>query len=160
MSANLALTMEDGDAIAKDAANGRVSGDTVTEKKKQLKVEMKTYQLKEVDALRKKLGFADINPAIALMDEATNGSCISVELKTSLFELMKQRWIGDIKEMEGIDDIIPITKAVAGTINFGKVDVEFTLEASFTINGVANKVKVKCYPTKCKMTVTHMVATV
>ena len=58
--------------------------------------------------------------------------------------------------MKGIDDVVAVKKTVAGTINFGKEDVEFTLEASFTINGVCNKVKVYCYPTKCKMTITHM----
>ena len=58
--------------------------------------------------------------------------------------------------INGINDIIAVTKAVAGTTNFGKVDVEFTLEATFTVNDIPNRVKVKCYPTKCQVTITHM----
>ena len=49
--------------------------------------------------------------------------------------MMKFRWISDTKDMEGIDNIFAVTKVLAVTTNFGKVDVEFTLEASFTING-------------------------
>ena len=54
--------------------------------------------------------------------------------------MIKFIWISDTKDMEGIDNIFAVTKAFAGTTNFGKVDVEFTLEASFTINGYSNKV--------------------
>ena len=104
-------------------------------------VEFKTYNLKEVDALRKKLSFANIYPPINLVDESSTGSCISVVLKTSLFEMMKR--------CVEIVDVVAITKAVAGTTNFGEVDVEFTLEASFVIKDIPNKVKAKCYPTKC-----------
>ena len=112
--------------------------------------------MKEVDALRKKLSFANLDPPINLVDESSTGSCISVELKTSLFEMMKHRWISDMKETDGINDVIAVTKAVAGTTNFEKVDVEITLEATFTVNDIPNRVKVKCYPTKCKVTITHM----
>ena len=59
-------------------------------------VEFKTYNLKEVDALRKKLSFDNIDPPINLVDESSTVSCISVVLKTSLFEMMKHRWISDI----------------------------------------------------------------
>ena len=60
-----------------------------------------------------------------LVDEASTGSCISVEL--ILFEMMKHRLISKMKELDEIYDIVAVTKAVAGTTNFGKVDVEFTL---------------------------------
>ena len=112
-------------------------------------VEFKTYNLKEVDALRKKLSFANIYPPINLVDESSTGSCISVVLKTSLFEMMKHSWRFDMKRCVEIVDVVAITKAVAGTTNFGEVDVEFTLEASFVIKDIPNKVKAKCYPTKC-----------
>ena len=42
--------------------------------------------------------------------------------------------------INGINDIIAVTKAVAGTTNFGKVNVEFTLEATFTVNDIPNRV--------------------
>jgi hypothetical protein len=66
------------------------------------------------------LGYAYIDPAIHLIDEASTGTCISVEMKTSLFEMMKHRRIADMKEIDEINDIVAVTKAVAGTINFGK----------------------------------------
>ena len=104
-----------------------------------------------MDALRKKLSFANIDPAFNLVDKSSTGSCIREELKTSLFDMMKHRWISDMKETEGINDIIAVTKAVAGTNNFGKVDV-----ATFTVNDIPNRVKIKCYPTKFKVIITHM----
>ena len=123
---------------------------------RKINIEMKSYNLKEVEALKKKLSYVHLNPPIGLVDEASNGVCISVEMKTSLFEIMKFRWIHDMKEIFEINDIVGVSKAVAGSTNFGKVDVEFTLEATFTVSDIVNKVKVKCYPTKCKMTITHM----
>ena len=123
---------------------------------RKMNIEMKSYNLKEVEALKKKLSFVHLNPPIDLVDEASNGVCISVEMKTALFEILKHRWIHDMKLEDEINDIVAVSKAVAGTVNFGQVDVEFTLEATFTVNNVSNKVKVKCYPTKCKMTITHM----
>ena len=41
-----------------------------------------------------------------------------------------------MKETDGINDIVAVTKSVAGTTNFGKVDVEFTFEATFTVNEI------------------------
>ena len=58
--------------------------------------------------------------------------------------MMKYRWISDMKEIDAIDDVIAVSKAVAGTSNFGNVDVEFTLEATFTVQDIPNKEKVKC----------------
>ena len=84
----------------------------------------------------KKLNFAYLDPAINLIDEASTGTCISVELKTSLFEMMKYQWISDMKEKDAIDDVIVVSKAVAGTSNFGNVDVKFTLEATFTVQDI------------------------
>ena len=153
MSANLALNFGSSSDVI---GTNNTGSELVSEKRNIARVEMKTYNLKEVDALRKKLGYAYLDPAINLIDEASTGTCISVELKTSLFEMMKHCWIADMKEMNEINYIVAVSKAVAGTTNFGKVDVEFTLEATFTVNTIPNKVKVKCYPTKCKMTITHM----
>ena len=48
-----------------------------------------------------------------------------------------------MKELDEVNDIGAVTKAVAGTNNFGKVDVEFTFEATFTVKDITNKVKVK-----------------
>ena len=48
-----------------------------------------------------------------------------------------------MKELDEVNDIGTVTKAVAGTNNFGKVDVEFTFEATFTVKDTTNKVKVQ-----------------
>ena len=64
MSGDLALTMDDSEVIASNGASGNVP---TIGKKKQVRVEMKTYALKEVDALRKKLSFAKPNKIQAIL---------------------------------------------------------------------------------------------
>ena len=47
-------------------------------KRNGVRVDMKTYNLEEVDALRKKFNFAYLDPSIYLADEASTVPCISV----------------------------------------------------------------------------------
>ena len=105
----------------------------------------KGYTLNEVEALRKKMKKADLMPAIEITDEARNRSSINIDMKKSLFEFMKEAWIGDMKNLTEIINVTPLTKAVAETLE----------------NGNASKyeaitVKIKCYPTKCRMQIQHM----
>ena len=43
-----------------------------------------------------------------------------------------------MKELDEVNDIVAVTKAVAGTTNFRKLNVEFTFEATFTVKDITN----------------------
>ena len=68
---------------------------------------------------------------------------------------MKEMWIGDMK-LDDIKEVTPITKAQAETGMNGKADVEYTFEVTFNTKGEESKVKIKCYPTKCRVQIQHM----
>jgi hypothetical protein len=120
-------------------------------------VEKKGYTLNDVEALRKKLKKSDLKPEIGITDEAKNGSSINIDMKTALFEYMKEMWIGDMRKLVNVINVTPITKAQADTNENGTVDVEYTFEVTFSAPDAAHiAVKIKCYPTKCRMQIQHM----
>ena len=124
--------------------------------RKNISVEQKGYTLNDMEALRKKLKKSDLKPATAITDEAKNGSSINIDMKTSLFEYMKEMWIGDMKEHKSITNVTPLAKAQAETNENGKADVEYTFEVTYEAAGNEQTVKIKCYPTKCRMQIQHM----
>ena len=129
----------------------------VVKKKSSISVEKKGYTLNDVEALRKKLKKSDLKPAIAITDEAKNGGSNNIDMKTALFEYMKEMWIGDMKDSENILDVTPISKAQADTNENGMADVEYTFEVKFnTPDDNEIMVKIKCYPTKCRIQIQHM----
>ena len=117
--------------------------------KKSVPVEQKKYTLNDLEALKKKMKKSDLKPEVSMTEESKNGGNVNIDMKTSLFEYMKEMWIGDMKKLEDIKEITPITKAQAETGVNGKADVEYTFEVTFNTNGEENKVKMKSYPTKC-----------
>ena len=84
---------------------------------------------------------ADLKPEISINDESKNGGNVNIDMKTSLFEYMKEMWIGDMKKIEDIKEVTPITKAQAETEMNGKADVEYTFEVTFDAKGEQNKVR-------------------
>jgi hypothetical protein len=124
--------------------------------KNTVNVELKKYTLNDLEALKKKMKKADLNPGIAMTEEYKNGGNVNIDMKTSLFEYMKEMWIADIKKIDDIKEVTPITKAQAETGMNGKADVEYTFEVTYDSKGEENKVKVKCYLTKCRIQIQHM----
>ena len=57
----------------------------------QTKIEMKSYILDDLGALKKKWNMINHKPKIYANGEASNGSSINADLKTSLFEVMKMK---------------------------------------------------------------------
>ena len=125
-------------------------------RRKNVPIEQKKYTLNDLEALRKKIKKADLKPEISMTDESKNGGNVNIDMKTSLFEYMKEMWIGDMKKLDHIKEITPITKTQAETGMNGKADVEYTFEVTFTTKGEENKVRIKCYPTKCRVQIQHM----
>ena len=90
-------------------------------------------------------------PAIDVNGESVNGSSINVDIKTSLFEIMKAKLITELNGNKDIVDIaIPITSKATAK-NGEEADVEYHLEISFNGNGVTEKVKMKCFTTNCRV---------
>ena len=114
---------------------------------------MKNYILDDLGALKKKWGMINHKPEIDVNGEASNGSSINIEMKTSLFEMMKADLIPKLKEEEGIDEITFPTTSKATSKNGEEADVEYHVEVTFTTNEVTEKVKLKCYTTTCRIQV-------
>ena len=83
------------------------------ERRQSVAVEQKKYTLNDIEALKKKMKKADLKPEISITDESKNGGSVNIDMKTSLFEYMKEMWIGDMKKIEDIKEVTPITKAQA-----------------------------------------------
>ena len=115
------------------------------------RIEMKTYILDDLGALKKKWSMISHKPEIDVNGEAVNGSSINVDLKTSLFEIMKVKLTSNLNGHEEITDVsLPVTSKATAR-NGEEADVEYHLDITFTINEVVEKVKIKCFTTSCRM---------
>ena len=115
------------------------------------KIEMKNYILDDLVALKKKWNMINHKPEIDVNGEASNGSSINVDMKTSLFEMMKTVLISALKDDVEIDEInFPVTSKAASK-NGEEADVEYHVDISFTYKGVKDKIKMKCFTTKCRI---------
>ena len=85
--------------------------------------------------------------------EATNGSSINIDMKTSVFELMKAGLIDSFKKETDIQKVeFPvISKALSK--NGEEADVEYHVDVSFVTIGGIEKVKMKCFTTNCRIQV-------
>ena len=138
-------------------APAQTPGKQVVKKPSSVSIEQKGYTLNVLEALRKKMKLADRKPGIAITDEAKDGSSINIDMKTALFEYMKEMWIGYMKDLDDVINVNPVAKAQAGTMENGKADVEYTLEVTFkAADSDAITVKIKFYPTKCRIQIQHM----
>ena len=70
-------------------------------------VEQKKYTLNDLEALRKKMKKADLKPEIAMTEESKNGGNVNIDMKTSLFEYMKEMWITDMKKLDESKKLLP-----------------------------------------------------
>ena len=76
---------------------------------------------------------------------------INVDLKISLFEIMKFKLTSNLNGHEEITDVsLPFTSKATAS-NGEEADVEYHLDITFTINEVVEKVKIKCFTTNCRM---------
>ena len=128
----------------------------VDAKKQQVNVLKKDYVLNDLEALKKKMNNESRNPGISITGEASNGSCTTVGMKTSLFEYSKV-WMFELLSVdERIVDVIPVQKVVADSNHHGQADVEYQLEVQFIVGGHMHKVKLLCYTTTCNILVQNM----
>ena len=123
---------------------------------KPAKVIKKPYVLNELDAMRKKLNFQHRNPSISIEGEAKNGSTININVKTSLFEYTKARLIEELVAIPEILETEQTATATAPSKHSGIAEVEYQLECLYRVNDFKHKVKITCYTTTCKITITNM----
>ena len=83
-------------------------------------------------------------PEIDVNGEALNGSSINVDMKTSIFELMKAGILDYLKKETDIKKVELLTTSKAYSKNGEEADVEYHVDVSFVINDVTEKVKMKC----------------
>ena len=58
-------------------------------------IETKAYRINELDAVKKK--YSKINEPLGLSPEATDGSIISVKMRTSLFEVLRASLLDELE---------------------------------------------------------------
>ena len=113
--------------------------------------EMKTYILDDLEALKKKWSMINHKPEVDVNGEASNGSSINIDMKTSIFEMMKAMLVTALKKNIDIVDIAFPTTSKAKSKNGEEADVEYHLEVTFNTTGINEKVKMKCYTTNCRI---------
>ena len=123
---------------------------------KATKILKKDYVLNDIEALKKKLDNSTRNPSIEISKEAVDGSCVTVGVKTALYEYFKARLMDDFKNHPNICEAKPIQKVVANTHMHGIADVEYQLEVSFKIGNNVHQVKVVCFSTTCNIMIQNM----
>ena len=137
----MSIIEKDGCLVAK--ANEPVAGT----------IEMKTYVLDDLKALKKKWIMINHKPEIDINGESSNGSSINVDMKTSVFELMKKGLVDSMKKETAIQKIEFPVISKATSKNGEEADVEYHVEVTFVTTGLCEKVKMKCYTTNCRIQV-------
>ena len=117
------------------------------------KIEMKQYLLDDLKALKKKWSMINHKPETDVNGEASNGSSLNIDMKTSVFELMKAGLISSFKKKSDIQKVEFPTTSKAQSKNGEEADVEYHVEVTFVNNGATEKVKLKCYTTNCRIQV-------
>ena len=112
-------------------------------------IEIKNYTLNELKAIKKKWKNIDNVPMQLIGD--SHGGSINVDMKTSLFEVVRNKLIEDLKmKKDTIEKVALENTSKAITKNNSKADVEYTLDVVFKTNGIQNEVKIKIYTTSCR----------
>ena len=106
----------------------------------------RTYQLNDVNSLRKKLKCETARKTeFAIEKEARNGSNVKIEMKTSFFEFAKARLIQDLQANVDIVSIENGEAVKAATELNGDAYVEFSLEISFKASNYNHRIKLTAY---------------
>ena len=98
------------------------------------KVVMKEYILNDLKAFEKKWKMRNITP-IKVSEEASNGSSIHVDLKTSLFEAVKNSFVTVVQSDPNMSKVEHRRIVKAKTNNAGDTDVEYIFDVALTKDG-------------------------
>ena len=109
------------------------------------------YTLNDLNALETKFSLCNVEP-IKVSKEAKDGSSIHIDLKTSLFEAMKQNLIPILNTDPDIEKAATrrITKAKS---NSGTANVEYLADIVVIKGGNKHEIILKYFTTKCRIQV-------
>ena len=121
-----------------------------------LRTAKKSYVLNDLEAIKKKLENAYRQPGIEIVTEAVDGSCVTIGVKTSLFEYFKENLLSTLMNDARVSKVDPVRKVTADTNFNGEASVEYQLEVDFAVDGYAHKVKILCFTTTCNIMIQNM----
>ena len=109
----------EGEVVQMETNEGRI------EKKKKdnspgIQIEMKKYKITELSALTGK--YRKIDAKLNVEEETNEGRSIMVNMKTSLFEVLKQNFINLLEKHELVENVQLVRTAKANTKNESKFD--------------------------------------
>ena len=120
-------------------------------------VVQRNYTLNDTGALKKKLKWETSRKVdFALGKEAKNGCNISLLMKSSFFEMVKEFFIADLEEVGDIVLVENAEAAKAGTEHSGDAYVEYSMEITFKVEEKEHAVKMIAYTTSCSMMIQNI----
>ena len=132
----------------KSAVSPKIEGIGKQLDPKKGKIVQRTYTLNEVNALKKKLKFETTRkPEVSAIKEASDASNVSVEMKSSMFELTKSRFIADLSKDKRIVSIENGVGARAKSNTCGDALVEVAMNIKFRVDANCYTVKFTAYTT-------------
>ena len=115
-------------------------------------VVQRNYTLNDVGALKKKVKWETSRKLdFALGKEAKNGCNISLLMKVSFFEMVKELFIPDLEEEENILCVENGAAAKASTEMSGDAYVEYSMEITFKADENKHTIKLTAYSTSCSI---------
>ena len=110
------------------------------------KILTKEYVLNDVNAIEKKWNLRNVEP-ITVSNEAVNGSNISVVMKTSLFEVVKNNFLSVLVNDKHVEKAEVTRTAKAKASNGSNAEVEYMIDITFSKEDVKHDVVLTCYNT-------------
>ena len=100
---------------------------------KDTKVVFKDYVLNDVKALEKKWSMRNVEP-IKVSKEAIDGSNIHVDMKTSLFEVVKNNLVAALEVDDDIEKIVANRTTKVKATNNVSADVEYIIDIMMNLS--------------------------
>ena len=114
---------------------------------------MKKYKITELAALTAK--YKKIDAKLNVEDETNEGRSIMVNMKTSIFEALKQKFMILLKKHELVTNVQLVRTAKANTKNGAEADMEYHMDLELIVEDNTHSLKLKCFNTNCRIQIQH-----
>jgi hypothetical protein len=118
-----------------------------------ISIEKKSYTFSELSGLQGK--FKKIDKKLSVDEEKSGGKSNMVNMKTSIFEVMKQNLMELLKKHPIVKTANQIRTAKAVTEKGTEADTEYHIEIEFHVDGNEHQLMLKIYSTNCRIQVQH-----
>ena len=102
----------EGEVVQRETKEGRI-GKVNKEQNSGIGIEMKKYKITELSALTGK--YRKIDAKLSVEDETNEGRSIMVNMKTSIFEVLKQQLLNLLGKHELVENVQLVRTAKANT---------------------------------------------